>query len=136
MRFLVDANLPRPWREASRLMVSSQSMWRIAGSPQRSMDSSGTPPTAELETAEDVAIFLDEYLLDTADPAAFVQALGIVARANGMTEIARAAGVSRESLYKSLSEKVTPAFEAVLKVLAAVGLRLVVTPVDEKGGST
>lgn len=89
-------------------------------------------PAEELESVEDVAVFLDEYLRDNADPNAFVQALGIIARANGMTEVARAAGVSRESLYKSLSGKVTPAFETVLKVLAALGLRLVVAPVDGK----
>ncbi len=90
-------------------------------------------PAAELETAEDAAVFLDEYLRDNPDPAAFTQALGIVARANGMTEIARRAGVGRESLYKSLSGDVTPTFETVLKVLAAVGLRLAVAPGSTEG---
>ena len=85
-------------------------------------------PAAELETAEGVAIFLDEYLRDNADPAAFAQALGVVARAEGMTEIARRAGVGRESLYKSLSGEVAPSFETVLKVVRALGLRLAVAP--------
>ena len=84
-------------------------------------------PATELETAEDVAIFLDEYLRDNRDPAAFAQALGIVARAEGMTEVARRAGVGRESLYKSLSGEVTPSFDTVLRVLTALGLRLAVT---------
>jgi len=83
-------------------------------------------PAEELETADDVAFFLDEYLRDNADPAAFTQALGIVARSNGMTEIARRVGVSRESFYASLSGGLMPSFETVLKVLAAVGLRLAV----------
>lgn len=85
-------------------------------------------PAAELETAEDVAVFLDEYLRDNADPAAFAQALGIAARAKGMAEIARRAGVGRESLYKSLSGDVAPSFDTVLKVVAAMGLRLAVAP--------
>lgn len=83
---------------------------------------------AELETAEDFAVFLDEYLRDNADPAAFTQALGIVSRSRGMAEIARLAGVGRESLYKSLSGEVSPSFETVRNVLAALGLRLAVAP--------
>lgn len=90
-------------------------------------------PSAELETAEDIAVFLDEYLRDNADPSAFTQALGIVARGNGMAEIARRAGVSRESLYKSLSGNVVPTFETVLKVLTALGLRLSVAPAGAAG---
>lgn len=85
-------------------------------------------PATELETAEDVAVFLDEYLRDNSDPAAFTQALGIAARAKGMAEIARLAGVGRESLYKSLSGDVAPSFDTVLKVVSALGLRLAVAP--------
>lgn len=83
-------------------------------------------PAEELETADDVAVFLDEYLRDNADPAAFAQALGIIARSNAMTEIAQRVGVSREGLYTSLSGGLVPSFETVLKVLTALGLRLTV----------
>lgn len=85
-------------------------------------------PAAELETADDVAVFLDEYLRDNSDPAGFAQALGIAARAAGMAEIARRAGVGRESLYNSLSGDVAPSFDTVLKVVSALGLRLAVAP--------
>ena len=89
-------------------------------------------PAAELETAEDVAVFLDEYLRDNPDPGAFTQALGIAARAKGMAEIARRAGVGRESLYKSLSGEVAPSFDTVLRVVSALGLRLAVAPRPER----
>lgn len=81
----------------------------------------------ELETAEDISAFLDEYLMDNDDPAAFTKALGHVARAVGMTAIAAKAGVGRASLYKSLSGDVAPSFETITKVMAALGVRLTVT---------
>jgi probable addiction module antidote protein len=64
--------------------------------------------------------------LEEADgDAAFVaKALGDIARAKGMTQVARDAGLSRESLYKALSGDRTPNFETILKVIRALGLRL------------
>mgnify|MGYP005704532535 FL=1 len=55
---------------------------------------------------------------------ATLHALGDIARAKGMTQVARDAGVSRESLYKALSGDCTPGFDTVLKVIAAIGMRL------------
>jgi probable addiction module antidote protein len=52
------------------------------------------------------------------------KALGDIARAKGMTQVARDAGLSRESLYKALSGERTPGFDTILKVVAALGLRL------------
>lgn len=80
-----------------------------------------------LETPEDMALFLSDAL-EEGDPAAIRQALNIVARARGMTEIARAAGLGRESLYRSLGENGNPEFVTVLKVLRALGLTLQAKP--------
>ncbi|MCC6825712.1 MAG: putative addiction module antidote protein, partial [Acidobacteria bacterium] len=52
------------------------------------------------------------------------KALGNIARAKGMTEIAREAGLSRESLYKALSGERTPSFDTILKVISALGLKI------------
>lgn len=72
---------------------------------------------------KDVAGFLGVVLEDR-DPEFFVHALGVVARSKGMTKVAKAAGVNRESLYRALSSAGTPSFVTVLKVLQAVGLEL------------
>jgi probable addiction module antidote protein len=62
--------------------------------------------------------------LASGDPASFVDALGNIARARGMTQVAKEAGLARESLYRSLGTGGNPEFATVLKVMAAVGLRL------------
>lgn len=66
--------------------------------------------------------YLDAALED-GDPALIVAALGDIARAKGMTQVAREAGLGRESLYKALSLSGNPEFASVLKVLKALGLR-------------
>jgi probable addiction module antidote protein len=76
-----------------------------------------------LETKEDVAAYLDAVLED-GDPELLKAALGDVARARGMTEIAEAAGLGRTNLYKALSPDGNPEFVTVAKVLKALGLRL------------
>jgi probable addiction module antidote protein len=76
-----------------------------------------------LETKEDIADYL-EAVLEIGDPALLTHALGIIARAKGMTEIGRAAGLGRESLYKALSAQGNPEFATVLKVIHALGLKL------------
>jgi probable addiction module antidote protein len=78
-----------------------------------------------LRTPEEMAAYLEACLEEAGDDAAFVaKALGDIARAKGMTEVARATGLSRESLYKSLSGERTPSFDTILKVVAALGMRL------------
>lgn len=62
--------------------------------------------------------------IEEGDPALFTAALGDVARARGMSEIARTAGVSRESLYRALSREGNPEFATILKVMKAMGLRM------------
>ncbi|MFH1086287.1 MAG: addiction module antidote protein [Chloroflexota bacterium] len=80
-------------------------------------------PAEHLETEEDMAAYLDAALED-GDTALVVAALGDIARAKGMSQIAREAGVGRESLYKALSTTGNPEFATVLKVVRALGLRL------------
>jgi|SRR5579872_2926360 len=80
-----------------------------------------------LETDEDIAGYLTEALA-THDTAVITRALGAVARARGMTRIARETGLSRESLYRALSAEGNPEFATVLRIIEAIGLRLAVEP--------
>ena len=76
-----------------------------------------------LETKEDIADYL-EAVLEIGDAALLSHALGVIARAKGMTQIASEAGMGRESLYKALSKQGNPEFATVLKVIHALGLKL------------
>jgi len=80
-----------------------------------------------LETEEDIAAYLNA-VIDEGDPTLLQAALGDVAKARGMSSIARDAGVSRESLYKSLSAKGNPSFQTIAKVSSALGLKLSFKP--------
>jgi probable addiction module antidote protein len=82
-----------------------------------------------LRSPEDCAAFIEAAIEEAADDPAFIAlVLGEVARARGMAQTARDVGMSREGLYKALSPSGNPSFATVLKVLAAMGLRLRVTP--------
>lgn len=83
-----------------------------------------------LDSDEAIAAYLDEAL-ESADPAHIAHALGVVARAKGMSEIARAAGVSREHLYRALKDTGNPELATILRVLKALGLRLSAQPIAE-----
>jgi probable addiction module antidote protein len=76
-----------------------------------------------LTTDEEMAAYL-EAALEDGDPALIAAALGDIARAKGMSQIARDTGLGRESLYKALSPDGNPEFSTVLKVVRALGLRL------------
>ena len=76
-----------------------------------------------LDTEDDVAAYLNAALED-GNPAILQAALGDVAKARGMSAIARQAGLGRESLYKSLSKEGNPSWATVTKVLDALGLQL------------
>ena len=78
--------------------------------------------------AEYLAVVLEEN-----DTAALVKALGTVARARGMTQIAKDAGMGRESLYKSLSGSASPRFDTINRVCQALGVRLVAVPMHTDG---
>jgi probable addiction module antidote protein len=77
-----------------------------------------------LETAQDVAVFLEDAFASS-ETDEILHALGTVARSKGMSEIASRTGLGRESLYKALHEGAHPEFETVLRVLRALGLKLV-----------
>lgn len=77
-----------------------------------------------LDSDEAVAAYLND-ILQANDPALLAAALGDIARARGMTDIARGAGLTREALYKALRPHAQPRFETVQRVCAALGVRLV-----------
>jgi probable addiction module antidote protein len=76
-----------------------------------------------IKTPEDIAAFL-EAAAEENDPAFMTEAIGIVARAIGMNEIAKQAGVTVNSLYKSLSENGNPSFSTVMRVLTALNIKV------------
>ncbi len=86
--------------------------------------------TAEhLKTEEDVARYWEACLDEGADDAAFITtALGTIARARGMSNLARETGLTREGLYKALSPDGNPEFSTVMKVIRALGLHLQGSP--------
>ena len=78
-----------------------------------------------LRTPEEMAAYLEACFEEAGDDAAFIaQALGNIARAKGMSQIARDSGLSRESLYKALSGDRNPSFDTILKVIHALGIKL------------
>ncbi len=95
-------------------------------------------PADYLDSEEARAAYLSEAL-ETDDPAFIADALGVVARAKGMTAVAKSAKVSRESLYRSLKSNGNPEFGTILKVFGALGLKLSVSSLKAKAairGST
>ena len=87
-----------------------------------------------LETEEDMAAYL-EAALEEGDPVLVAAALGDIARAKGMSHVAREAGLGRESLYKALSPSGNPEFATILKVVSALGLQLHAAPAAAKGAA-
>lgn len=78
-----------------------------------------------LRTPENMAAYLEVCLEEAnGDIALITKALGDIARARGMSQVARDAGLSRESLYKALSGERSPGFDTILRVLRALGLKL------------
>ena len=78
-----------------------------------------------LKTDDDITAYLQACMEEAADDAAFIaHALGVAARASNMSRLARDTGLSREGLYKALSEGGNPSFGTVLKVVGALGYRL------------
>ncbi|QUS40744.1 putative addiction module antidote protein [Tardiphaga alba] len=83
-----------------------------------------------LNDADTIAAYLTEAF-ESDDAAIIARSIGTVARSKGMAAVADRAGVSRESLYKSLNGQSKPEFETIRKVLAALGVRLVAEAVTE-----
>ena len=76
-----------------------------------------------LNTPEAISVYLED-IFETEDPLLIAHALGTVARAKGMTEVARKTGLSRESLYKALSADGNPECATILKVMSALDLKI------------
>lgn len=87
--------------------------------------------TADFLTGDEAIAAYLEAALEDGEPKVVAMALGNIARAKGMTAVAREAGVTREALYKALSENGDPKLSTLLGVMKAVGLRFTVTPADE-----
>lgn len=86
----------------------------------RPWDSAG-----HLQTEDDIADYFEACLREGGDDPAFIaHSLGVIARARGMAQVARDAGISREGLYKALSSEGNPSFATILKVVKALGLEL------------
>ena len=84
-------------------------------------------PAEHLESEEDMAAYL-EAALEEGDASLVAAALGDIAKAKGMSQLARDTGLGRESLYKALSPAGNPEFATILRVVAALGLRLHAAP--------
>lgn len=84
-------------------------------------------PAQALDGPEAIAVFLADAL-ETGDAAYIAKAMGVVARAKGMTELARETGLAREQLYKSFSANGNPTLKSTLAVLRALGVDLTVRP--------
>jgi probable addiction module antidote protein len=81
-----------------------------------------------LNTEEDIAAYLTTVIEEN-DPGLLAAALGDIARARGMTQVAKDAGIAREALYKALRPGSEPRFETISRVCAALGVRLVARPI-------
>lgn len=83
-----------------------------------------------LRTPEEMAAYLEACMEEAPGDAAFIaRALGNITRAKGMSQVARDAGLSRESLYKALSGERTPSFDTILRVASALGIKFHAEPV-------
>ena len=90
-------------------------------------------PAEHLRNAEDIAAYLS-VILEEDDPSALPEALGTIARARGMTELAKKSGITREALYRALRAGSNPRFDTIAKVIEGLGMKLTIT--TDKQGST
>jgi len=80
---------------------------------------------AHLRSDEDIALYFEAcFEEDPGDGSLIRHALGVIARARGMSQLARETGLARESLYRALSDGGNPEFSTVMKVIKALGIRL------------
>ena len=108
-----------PCREEMPMLVEAAKTWAEKGVAfiAISLDDAGTK--------KDIAAYL-EAVFEDGDPALIAHALGVIARAEGMSEVAKQTGLTRASLYKALSADGHPEFVTVLKVVQALGLKMTV----------
>src|SRR5690554_2966407 len=116
------------WRQeyaAARYRDSTASCSRVGGLMSDKIFD--YDPAAALESEEAIAVFLADAL-ETGDSAYIAKAMGVVARAKGMSELARETGLSREQLYRSFSEQGNPTLKTMLAVMRALGVDLTARP--------
>lgn len=100
-------------------------MVKVAAKKGKAVKTTPYDVAEHLRTPEEMAAYLDVWLDEAPDDAAGIaKALGDIARAKGMSQVAKDAGLSRESLYRALSEGGNPSFATVLKVARALGVKL------------
>jgi len=83
-----------------------------------------------LNSEQDIEMYL-QVVLEDGDPSLLAAALGDIARARGMTQLAKDTGLSRESLYKSLSGERAPSSDTLFKVMHALGFKFTMQPLTE-----
>jgi probable addiction module antidote protein len=106
-------------------MARAGSKPKSKGRPKRPTGTIPYDVAEHLRTPEEMAAYLDAWFTEAPeDVAGIARALGDIARARGMSQVARDTGLSRESLYKALSVHGNPSLATVLKVARALGLRL------------
>ena len=99
-------------------------MTRVATKKSAKTKTTAYDVSEHLRTPEEMAAYLDAWLEEAPEDAAGIaRALGDIARAKGMSQVAKDAGLSRESLYRALSADGNPSFATVLKVAKALGVR-------------
>lgn len=91
-------------------------------------------PAEHLETEEDIAEFLNASA-EMGDPKVLLNALGVVARARGMADLAKKAGLGRESLYKAFAPGAHPRYDTVYRVAAALGVTFRFSPASAPGAA-
>jgi probable addiction module antidote protein len=82
-------------------------------------------PAVYLETEADIAAYLSDMMEESNDPGLLAAALGDIARARGMSQIAKESGIGREALYKALREGSQPRFDTINRVCRTLGVKLV-----------
>ena len=97
--------------------------------PQQQVTFSHYDTAEYLQTEEEIAAYL-AAVMEENDPSLLAAALGDVARARNMSQLAKAVGMSREGLYKALSGEGNPAFSTINKVANALGLQLTIKPIS------
>jgi probable addiction module antidote protein len=88
-----------------------------------------------LKSDEDIAAYLT-LVIEEGDASELAHALGVAARARGMTDIAKASGITREALYKALRPNAQPRFDTISRVCAALGVRLVAQVIPQSEVAT
>lgn len=109
-------------------------MAKSASKPRRKSGRLVTTPydvAEHLRTPKEMAAYLDAWLTEAPEDASGIaRAMGDIARAKGMSQVAKDAGLSRESLYRALNENGNPSFATILKVARAIGVRFHTVAVD------